>query len=352
MNISRREMIKEDLRAISSAGIEKLDPLRDETLLITGGTGFVGTWLTELTAYLNDDHGFHTELVLLSTNASEFRVRAPHLAERDDVTLIERDIRNLTDIPTDITYIIHAAATPDRRVHASEPLRTVQTIVDGTNSLLEYASRLSDLRKVLNLSSGLIYGTQPWNMKGIPESMVGSLDCGAFNSAYAESKRMAENICSIYRNQHRLPITTARPFAFIGPYQSLDRPWAINNFIRDALLGGPIRILGEGRTVRSYMYPSDMAWWMLNILVRGDVGQSYNVGSPDEISLQDLAKKIASKFPSSPKIISGLSKGPEVQASKFVPDVELAMRRLGLRVTVDLDKAIDSTIEWNRTDSA
>jgi nucleoside-diphosphate-sugar epimerase len=350
MSNAQRAIIKEDLDAVLSDGAKKLDPLRDGTLLITGGTGFVGTWLSELVAYLNDECGFGTNLVLLSTNAVNFRKRVPHIANRNDVRLIERDIRNLTDIPTDITYIIHAAATPDRRVHASEPLRTVQTIVEGTNSLLEYASRLSDVRKILNLSSGLIYGSQPWEMKGIPENMIGGLDCGAFGSAYAESKRMAENICSIYRNQHRMPIMTARPFAFIGPYQSLDRPWAINNFIRDGLLGGPIRILGDGRTIRSYMYPSDMAWWLMNILVRGEVGQNYNVGSPDPISLQDLATKIASNFTVTPKIVSGLSRGPEEKASKFVPDVDLAFRKLGLRATVDLDTAILRTIRWNRSE--
>jgi dTDP-glucose 4,6-dehydratase len=341
-------MIVQDLEAVTSSGTDLLDPLRNETLLITGGTGFVGTWLSELVIHLNDQHDFRTKLELLATNTGSFRKNVPHIANRDDVHLIERDIRNLTDIPSDVTYIIHAAATPDRRAHASDPLRTVQTIVDGTDSLLEYASRLSDARKILNLSSGLIYGTQPWETTGISESMMGGIDCGAFGSAYAESKRMAEVICSIYRNQHRLPIVTARPFAFIGPYQSLDRPWAINNFIRDGLLGGPIRILGDGRTVRSYMYPSDMAWWLLNILVRGEVGQSYNVGSPDPISLQDLALKIASNFPLPPKIISGLSRGSEEQASKFVPNVDLVRRKMQLGISVDLDTAINRTIRWNQ----
>ncbi len=67
----------------------------------------------------------------------------------------------------------------------------------------------------------------------------------------------------------KLPVVTARPFAFIGPYQGLDKPWAVNNFLRDALLGVPIRILGDADTVRSYMYPSDMAFWLLAILAEG-----------------------------------------------------------------------------------
>jgi nucleoside-diphosphate-sugar epimerase len=96
------------------------------------------------------------------------------------------------------------------------------------------------------------------------------------------------------------------------------------------------------------MYPSDMAWWLLNILVRGKVGQNYNVGSPDSVSLQELADRIVTKFPNRPKIVSGLSRDPSVQASKLVPNVDLAMKSLNLDITVDLDKAITRTIRWNQ----
>ena len=78
--------------------------------------------------------------------------------------------------------------------------------------------------------------------------------------------RYAEAEAAAWRSVAKLPVVTARPFAFIGPYQGLDKPWAVNNFLRDALLCVPIRILGDADTVRSYMYPSDMAFWLLAIL--------------------------------------------------------------------------------------
>lgn len=348
MTQTQKELINKDCKTVTSGLISRLDSLKNERILITGGTGFMGTWLTELVAFLNDNHNFNVQLYILSTHSHSYAERAPHLARRSDITLIERDIRNLTNIPEDVSWIIHAAATPDSRAHASDPLRTVDVIVEGTNAILEYAARLPDVEKILNISSGQIYGAQPWDLKGIPETFIGGLDCSAFNAAYPESKRIAETICSIHRNQQRLPIVNARPFAFIGPYQGLDRPWAINNFIRDALLGGPIRILGDGQTVRSYMYPSDMAWWLLNILVQGKVGTSYNVGSPEAITLQELAEKIAGQFPKPPKIISGLSKDKSLKISKFVPAVDLAINSLALKITTNLDTAIKRTILWNQ----
>jgi dTDP-glucose 4,6-dehydratase len=114
------------------------------------------------------------------------------------------------------------------------------------------------------------------------------------------------------------------------------------------MLGGPIRILGDGQTVRSYMYPSDMAWWILNILVHGTVGMSYNVGSPEAITLQDLAEKIAVQVPKPPKIRCGISDDKSLRSSRFVPNVDLAKSSLGLKITTDLDTAIKRTILWNQ----
>jgi nucleoside-diphosphate-sugar epimerase len=348
MALTQRSIVKEDCKKIIVDQGLCLNPLRDERILITGGTGFMGTWLSEMVTFLNDNYDFNTHLFLLAKRANSFKNTAPHLANRPDITLIERDIRNLTDISTEISWIIHAAASPDSRIHASDPLRTIDVIVNGTKSVLEYATRLPEIKKIVNISSGQIYGTQPWELSSIPEDYIGSLDCSALNSAYPESKRIAETICAVYRNQQRLPVVNIRPFAFIGPYQHLDRPWAINNFIHDSLLGGPIRILGDGQTVRSYMYPSDMAWWILNILVHGTAGLSYNLGSPEAITLLELAEKIANQFPNPPKIVKGILKDNLLRSSKFIPNVDLVKNNLNLKITVNLETALKRTISWNQ----
>ena len=348
MRSEDRDIIHKDCEQVTANSVDLLSALRGQCILITGGTGFVGTWLAELIAFLNDNHNFSTQLILLSGRANNYSAKAPHLAIRNDITLIERDIRSVVDIPDEVGWIIHAAGNPDNRLHASDPLRTIHVIVKGTDTILEAATRLPDLKKFLNISSGLVYGSQPWELEAIPETFMGNLDCDSISSAYAEAKRMGETLCAVYRNQHRLPIINARPFAFIGPYQLLDRPWAINNFIRDSLLGGPIRILGDGETVRSYMYPSDMAWWLLRILAQGTVGTSYNVGSPHGVTLQKLAEKIAGHLPVRPEILSRLSSDKSLRRSKFVPDVNLAKNTLDLCINVNLDLAIKRTIIWNR----
>lgn len=342
-------IVRQDCENVLAGKTDLLKALRNETLLVTGGTGFFGTWLAEMVSGLNDVHKFGCRLVLMARRPNLFHEKAPHLAQRPDIILIGQDTGRLIELPPEISYVIHAAASPDSRLHASDPLQTIDTIVNGTNSVLAAATRLPALKKILLVSSGLIYGAQPWEMPAIPESFMGTVDCSAAISAYGEAKRMSETIAAAYRSQHRLPITTVRPFAFIGPYQLMDRPWAINNFIRDGLRGGPIRILGDGTSVRSYMYPSDMAFWLMRMLVDGTPGRSYNLGSPAGITLKELAEKIASCFPNPIRIECRFLTNEIARRSRFVPDISLAMNTLGLAINVDLDTAIRRTILWNQT---
>jgi dTDP-glucose 4,6-dehydratase len=341
-------IVRQDCKNALAGKTDLLKALCNETLLVTGGTGFFGVWLAEMIACLNDEHKFNCRLILMARRSRMLHEKAPHLAKRSDITIISQDVRTLIELPRKTSFIIHAAGSPDSRLHASDPLQTIDIIVNGANAVLVAASRLPVLRKVLLVSSGLIYGTQPWEMKGIPEGFIGSIDCSAAISAYAEAKRMSETIAAAFRSQHRLPIVNVRPFAFIGPYQLMDRPWAINNFIRDSLSGGPIHILGDGTSVRSYMYPSDMAFWLMRILVDGVSGQNYNLGSPNGIPLKELAKKIASCFPSPIRVECRFLTNEIARHSRFVPDVSHAVNTLGLSINVDLETAIKRTILWNQ----
>lgn len=342
-------LIRDDCEQVTNGRVDSLSRLKGECILVTGGTGFIGTWIAELVTFLNDTYDFNTKLIVLADKVHDFDLKAPHLAAHKNVTFIEQDVRNILEIPSEVNWIIHAAATPDNRIHASDPLKTAHVIIKGTDSILMAATRLPNLQKFLNLSSGLVYGNQSWELAMIPEDFRGVLDFGSISCAYAEAKRMAENLCAIYRNQYRLAIVNARPFAFIGPYQLLDRPWAINNFIRDSLLGGPIRILGDGETIRSYMYPSDMAFWILTMLVHGQVGSCYNLGSSQSINLIQLAEKIANNFPTPLQVVLRFAKdGRYLSRSKFVPDTTLARKTFGLELQVDIETAIKRTLLWNR----
>jgi nucleoside-diphosphate-sugar epimerase len=337
------KLIENDCDEVTKGTVDTLGMLRNEHILIIGGTGFVGKWLTELVVFLNDHYNFNTNLLLLSRQPEIVYDQMPHLMKRKDVSLIRQDVRNIIDIYSDVSYVIHAAASPDSRVHSSDPIQTLSVIVNGTQAVLSAISEHSNLKKILYISSGLVYGSQPLDLLYIDEKYRGAPPCNSITSIYAEAKRCAEALCATYSSQYKIPIVIIRPFAFIGPYQSLDKPWAINNFLRDGLSGGPIRILTDGETVRSYMYASDMAFWILRILTEGISGTAYNIGSPYPVTLNNLAEKIALNFSPRPDIRTGTLFADPKYRSRFVPDVSLA-KRLLLDFKVNLEDALKRTL--------
>jgi nucleoside-diphosphate-sugar epimerase len=342
MDKKQTDFIKQDCKEAAIWSSIMLGNLKNQNLLITGGTGFIGSWIAEFVAFLNDNHHFNISLVLLGRNTDSFIAEKKHLATRSDIHLISSDIRYINELPQNISYIIHAAASPDNRNHLSNPIETISTITKGTDNLIDSAFKLPNLKKILFLSSGQVYGKNKENTL-ISESDFGSLNCNKVTSVYPEAKRLAESICCAYSSQYKLPIVIARPFSFIGPYQSLSKPWAINNFINDALKNKTIRIVGNGEPIRSYMYPSDMVVWLLKILVDGKVNTSYNVGSSQGISLKDLATKVVQLAQTN---VSVDIKFNNNDSSHYVPDISLCEKDLGLKISYSIEDTIRRSIEW------
>jgi dTDP-glucose 4,6-dehydratase len=165
-------------------------------------------------------------------------------------------------------------------------------------------------------------------------------------NAYGEGKRAAELLCTLYHKAHpELETKIARCFAFVGPYLPLDTHFAIGNFIRDALNGGPIRVNGDGTPYRSYLYASDLAIWLWTILIKGKECQPYNVGSKEDLPVADLAHKVAN-IHGNIKVNIALSTKQGISVSRYVPSVFLAEKELKLKAEIGLDEAIRRSINY------
>lgn len=342
------ELVAEECKQAVSQRLTSLAPLKSSTLVVTGGTGFIGKWIAETVAVLNDSFAFGIECHLVARGVDAFKVSCPHLAARKDIQLVRGDVRYLAELPSPTKWVLHAAATPDNRVHASNPIEVMSTIAEGTTNVLRLASRCADLRMILNVSSGHVYGALAVDAPGATENAFGRSNCADASSAYPEAKRYAETLCAACRSQAHLPVASVRPFAFLGPYQSLETPWAINNFLRDALHGHPIRVLGNGQTVRSYMYGADVANWLLTILVGVQSGRAYNLGSSEPVTIEAVARLIAGCFNPSPDVILGSSLQTHPHVSRFVPDTSAAKKDLGLQISTSLENAVRQTVAWHR----
>jgi len=345
---SRIEQVRSDAEAVLSGRSELLAPLANAQIFISGGTGFLGTWLLELIAVLNARHKFNTRVTVYSRSAPVFSRRHNHLAARKEFRFLEGDICHLTELPQGTDYIIHAAALTDRRIFASNPTAVGEVNSMGTIRLLRATNLLERLKTFLLVSSGLVYGPQPLSMERISENCSSGFACDNANAIYAESKRFSESFATSFVSEAKLPLVIVRPFAFVGPYQSMELPWAVTDFIRDSLAGRPIKIMGDGSTVRSIMYASDYAYWTLAALARGQTRHTYNIGSPEPVDLLSLARMITQHFSPAPEILTKVGQYGH-ETTRLVPCVDKAKRELGVELTVPLADAIQKTINWHRT---
>jgi len=314
-------------------------------IAVTGGTGFLGTWIAELVAALNDEHRLGITLDLFARNINDWAQLYPHLAQRSDIRLKSQDVRSPFELSRNTNFVVHAAGIPNNRVHASDPLRVHQTTLLGLNNTLEAATQLDSLSRFLNVSSCLVSGT-PNRPGALAESDYFSLPCSPLHAVYAEAKRAAENLASIYRSQFRMSVSTLRPFTFAGPFQALDRPWALNNFLRDALTGSDIRLHGDGTARRSYLYGSDAAWWTLAALVHGVDGAIYNIGSPTPVTHLELVDLIGQKTSLKPRVVLNTKPVQQSMQDDLFPDTQLTQNSLRVIQTCTLEQIVDKTWRW------
>ncbi len=340
--------VAQDLtRAIELTGAS-LGRLNGKRLLITGGTGFLGTWLIETLAWFNTQCDRACQIDVLTRRPEKFIRKIPHLAGRADIHLLTSDVQHFTGLERTYDFIIHAAAPADPGSHQQEPLQVADTIVEGTKRLLEF-TRGQCVESFLFVSSGAVYGIQPPTLSHLPEDYAGGPLIGHPRAVYGEAKRYAEVLCTIHCNHYGIPVRIARPFTFLGPYQDLESGFAITDFLRDGLRGLPLRIRGDGTTLRSYYYASDCIVALLKILLEAPVGHIYNVGSDEPVSILTLAQTVATTLGTQLPIIVEQQPHPDQLPARYVPDISLGKTDLGLAVWTDLSTALQNTITWFRS---
>ena len=289
-------------------------------------------------------------MTVLTRSPEAFALKCPHLADNPAIRLVRGDVRNFAFPDGEYRFVIHAATEASAKQAAEAPLEMLSTIVEGTRRALEFASS-HGAKAFLLTSSGAVYGKQPGEMTHVPESYLGGPDPLDPASVYAEGKRLAEQLCAQYARRFGIGAKIARCWAFCGAYLPLDAHFAIGNFIGDVLAGRAIEIKGDGTPRRSYLYAADLAVWLWTILFRGPELVPFNVGSAQDLSIQQLAELVARTLGSDTEVRVAQSPVPGAQPARYVPCVDRAREELGLEAWTPLEEAIRRTAEWHRARS-
>lgn len=337
---------RRDLELVAELTGTLWDEVRGQRIFITGGTGFFGCWLVESFCFINRLLALNAHATILTRNPRVFARKCPHVASDTAITLHDGDVRSFAFPNGEYRYVIHAATDSSATLAAEGPTEMLSTITAGTERTLKFAATHATTKFLLT-SSGAVYGKQPTDLTHIPESYTGAPDAMDPLSVYGEGKRTAELLCAVYQNAGQLDCKIARCWSFCGPHLPLDQHFAIGNFIGDVLAGRPIQIQGDGTPRRSYLYAADLAVWLWTILFQAPGLVPFNVGSPHDVSILELADTIAATLNPRTEIHVARKAIPGATPLRYVPSVDRARELLGLHQTVGLEESVRRTAVWH-----
>ena len=339
--------LAEDLDHILTHTRDLWEELRDQKIFITGGTGFFGCWLLESFAWANDKLNLNAEALVLTRNYESFLKKAPHLATHPAIKFHIGDVKDFVFPEGQFSHLIHSAVYQQPADEKLSNLSLVNEMLTGTRHILDFCV-LANIKKMLLVSTGAVYGKAPSHLEKIPEDFSAAIDPTISASAYHQVRRMMETLSVLYAQENDFEAKIARCFSFIGPYLQLNGRFAVSDFIRDALSGNRITIKGDGKAVRSYLYMADLAIWLWMILFRGITCRPYNVGSELPITIRAMAEEIANEsVPPLGVAVLGESFDGVAQVH-YVPDTSRAQSEIGVRQFIPLVESIRKTMRWYR----
>jgi len=315
-------------------------------VLITGGAGFIGSHLADAYLQRGDDVSVIDDL---STGTIE-NIRHLKTNPRFSYTIDSVHNQPVTaELVDQSDVVVHLAAAVGVKLIVESPVRTIETNVRGTEVVLALANKKK--KKVLIASTSEVYGLSA----DVPFREDGNLVMGATTKgrwSYACSKAIDEFLALAYWREKKLPTTIVRLFNTVGPRQTGRYGMVIPTFVRQALAGRPITVYGDGKQTRCFGYVGDVVGALIKLMDHPDsVGQVFNIGSTEEISIVGLAEKVKALTESKSEIVfmpydEAYEEGFE-DMPRRVPDISKINQLVGFQPEMKLDGILKSVISFH-----
>ncbi len=337
-------ILDQDLDAVLDRTRSVWTELGGSRLLLTGATGFVGTHMLESVRHARERIGSDVRVVAPARDPGALRARLPWTRDAAWLEVVQGDVFRFNPAPGAIDFAIHSANTASPKEISDDPSAIARMVIHGSMRVFEIA-RGAGAHRMLQLSSGSVSGAHFTPSKPIEEDDPGEPVGESPAERLAKAKRKAEKGVVAAATDFGLPaVVLARGFALCGPWLPLDSAFAFGNFLGAAMSGKQIMVSGDGTPVRSYLYSRDMVVWLWTMLMRGAPGRAYNLGSEHDISIGELAHRIAALVGGTVEILGEVQ--PGARAHWHVPSTARSRGELGLEETVPLNDAIVRSAEW------
>ena len=302
-------------------------------IVITGGSGFVGSYLCE--KLINDGH----KIIAIDNLLTGSMENINNLLDNENFSFIEHDVQDHIEIEDKVDYVLHFASAASPKAYTEHPVNTLKAGSVGTINTLGLAKKHS--AEYLLASTSEVYGDpliSPQN-----EEYWGNVNPNGERSMYDEAKRFAEAAVATYSRSYGLKTKIVRIFNTYGPRMQLNDGRVVTNFITQALNGEDITIYGDGSQTRSFSYVDDTVNGII-ALMNSNFNEVFNIGNPNEITVKQLATEIIKLTNSNSKII--YKNLPKDDPKQRQPDISKAKEKLYWKPEIDLETGLKKTILW------
>jgi UDP-glucuronate decarboxylase len=305
-------------------------------VLVTGGAGFLGSFLCERLLAENSD------VACVDNFYTGTKRNIVHLLNNPYFELIRHDITFPLYLEVDEIYNFACPASPIH--YQNDPVQTTKVNVHGSINMLGLAKRTK--AKILQASTSEVYGDPAVHPQ--TEKYWGNVNCIGIRSCYDEGKRCAETLFFDYYRQHKLNIRVVRIFNTYGPRMHPNDGRVVSNFILQALKNEDLTVYGDGNQTRSFCYVDDMIEGVIRMMnTPDDFTGPANLGNPEEYRIVELAEKIIRLTKSKSKIV--FKQLPEDDPLQRKPDIELAKSKLQWQPKTQLEDGLKQTIDYFRS---
>ena len=332
-----------DTREIAHSEIINWEHFKNSTILVTGATGLIGKQIVNSILYTNENSDYNIKIVALVRN----KKKADELFWKNytnNLKYIVQDIQKPIKFKDKIDYIIHTANSTSSKDFTEKPVETINSIINGTKNILEFA-RVKKVKGMVYLSSMEVYGKTDFDRnEPLKEEDLGYIDLTNPRSSYPEGKRLAESLCSSYFREYNVPVKIARLSQVVGAAVEYNdnRVWA--QFARSVVEKQDIVLHTKGESIRSLCYITDAVQAILTLLERGNAGECYNVANMDTTSsIKENAEMLCAKYPDI-HIRYELNDSIYPAPSKLYLDTSKITNDTGWKAAVNLEDIFDRLI--------
>ena len=342
-NMVRNSIVYNDIKRVYNDNLSLFEKLQYKTILITGATGLIGSFLIRCLLYANKQSSLNIKIIALVRNKAKAKEHF-HIELQDNaLKLLVQDVVKPIKSKEKVDYIVHCASNTSSQSFVDYPVETLNTTIEGTKNILEFAKK-AKIKGMVYLSSMEVYGELEIDKGPTKEEDLGYIDILKPRSSYQMAKRIAESYCSYYSKEYNVPVKIARLSQIISSSADYNDSRVFAYFARCIVEKKDIVLNTPADVIRSFCYITDAISAILILLLSGENGRTYNVANESAASkIKDIAQNLSVFYPSS-KLVFDLKENTIYPATTNWQLDSSSLKSLNWSAKVSFKEMFDSVI--------